>query len=447
MRILLITHFYPPGHLGGTEVLTSDLAGALTADGHTVQVVCAEDWENAEDYRINGVDDVHAGVPVHRLYFNWMKAPEVFRYLYRNPEVKQYMLEYMQLFRPDVVHITSCYSLSASVIEAARELAIPILLTATDFWFMCARNTLLQPDDTLCSGPEPWKCARCLLADAKAYQWPRTLLGERITSELLMAAGRSSTFTNLRGIRGLHGDWEDRIDYLGEMLHETDLIVTASAFVRDRLIAQGADPASVRFSQYGVDTTWATDALGKSDSSRLRIGFIGQILPFKGPDLLIRAVQNFDPEAPIDVLIYGDLEKDPDYGYLLQELAHDDPRIRFMGTFPSSQIGTVLQGMDVLAVPSTWYDFPLVISSALATQTPILATDLPGMNELVEDDVNGILFDRFSVEGIEHAIRRLLNEPSLLKHLRNGIQPIKTVDEMKSEYVAIYDELMVGSST
>ena len=176
-----------------------------------MEVVCAEEWEEAPGHRIRATAEVVDGVAVHRLRFNWKKAPDVFRYLYDNPEVERWVFDHLGRLRPDVVHITSCGTLSASVIAAARRRGVPVLLTATDFWFLCARNTLLQPDGALCSGPEtPWKCAQCLLADAKAYRWPRKLLPETAVASMLQAAARFPAVTNRPGFRGMLGDWQDR---------------------------------------------------------------------------------------------------------------------------------------------------------------------------------------------------------------------------------------------
>lgn len=442
LRILIITHFYPPGHIGGTEVLTVGLAKSLVAKGHTVEVLCGESWETAASYEIQVTQDVHEGVPVRRLHFNWTKAPNVFAYLYNNPQVKNYLSGYLQEFQPDLVHITSCNSLSASVVDVVKGAHIPILLTATDFWFICARNTLLRHDNSLCTGREtPWKCARCMLGDAKIYQWPRQILPEAIVAPMLLNLGRIPMMTRQRGTRAMLGNWQERFDYLDDALAKVDRIVTASDFLRRLFIEHGVDANKISFSRYGLDTSWAEQYTYKTPTEKLRIGFIGQILPFKGPDLLLKAIAKLDRDAPIEVMIYGGLDKTPTYGAELRALAGDDPRIHFAGTFPITEIGRVLHGMDVFVVPSTWYDFPLVISSALATKTPVLTTNLPGMNEMIKDGVNGLLFERSDVDGIATALRRLLDEPGLLTRLQAGIQQIKTVDEMTDEYIAVYQQL------
>jgi glycosyltransferase involved in cell wall biosynthesis len=445
MRILLITHFFPPGHLGGTEVLTLGLAKSLQAAGHSVQVVCSEDWATAPGYKIEYTDDIFQGVPVRRLHFNWTKAPDVFRYLYDNPEVEEHLVGFLGQIQPDVVHITSCYSLSASVISAAHQLAIPIVLTATDFWLLCARNTLLGGDDSLCTGPErPLKCARCMAENTKIYRWPRKVLSEETVGVLLQALGRHPWLTGQRGLRGMVGDWEERFSFLSRSLDKVGRIITASRFLKELFVEYGVAPEKMDYSAYGLDTSWAKGHETKTSSSHLRIGFIGQILPFKGPDLLLRALASLRADLPIQVKIYGDLAKTPDYGQRLEELAAGDPRVSFLGTFENGRMGEVLSEIDVLAVPSTWYDFPLVIPSALATKTPVLATNLPGMNELIEHNRNGLLFERYDWQGLARQIQRLVDEPGLLGGLRSGIAPVKTLAQMADEYLAIYTSLLNG---
>lgn len=443
MRIALITHFFPPGHIGGTEVLTTNLATSLQNAGHTVQVICAEDWTTARSHVIHPVDDIYQGVPVRRLRFNWMKAPDVFGYLYNNPEVERYLATFLERFKPDVVHVTSCYSLSASVISAAHRLGLPIILTATDFWFLCARNTLLQPDGSLCDGPtDSWKCNRCMASDTKIYRWSGKLLPEVATAALIRQVSRHAWLTSQRGLRGMIGDWEARTQFLLQSLAKVDHIITASSFLRELFITYGVAPEKIEVSAYGLDTTWARGYETKTPSDQLRIGFIGQIIPSKGPDILLRAVKNLPDHLPVRVVIYGNLDKEPEYGNTLRKLADNDPRIRFAGTFDNSRMGDVLTEIDALVVPSIWYDFPLVVSSALATKTPVVATDLPGMNELITHEQNGLLFSRNNWRELAAQITRLIVEPELLPRLRLGIDPVKTVDEMCEEYEGRYTALV-----
>jgi glycosyltransferase involved in cell wall biosynthesis len=441
-RILFITHYYPPDEIGGTEVLTHSIARELVERGDVVRVLCATEWGQGDGYDFGSTAEQYEGVAVERIHFNWKNAPRVFRSLYNNLDVYARVTHVISEFRPDVVHVTSCYTLSGSVIAAAYDAGAPILLTATDFWFLCARNTLLEQGKGLCSGPESgWKCLRCHLADSKAYRWPSAILPEPMVQGLLTAISSTHLATNRAGLRGMAGDWDERRRFLASMLDRVDQIVTASTLVRDLLVQYGVAAERISLSPYGIDSSWAHDYTQKAHSPTLRIGFIGQMLPAKGVDLLLRAFNALDRDLPVQLILYGEPEKVPAYGAELARLAGDDPRIDFAGAFPISTMGQVLAGIDVLVVTSIWYDFPLVIPSALATATPVIATDLPGMNEMIRHEGNGLLFPLGDVEALTGLLRRLLEEPNLLERLRAGIEPVKGVAEMVDEYADRYDAL------
>jgi glycosyltransferase involved in cell wall biosynthesis len=441
MRILLLTHFFPPNHLGGTEVLTSSLATGLLAAGYDVHVVCGEDWDTAPSANIQATEDVYRDIPVRRLHFNWTQAPNIFRYLYHNPNVEHYLSDWFEHTQFDVLHITSCASLSASVIPVARKFHIPILLTATDYSFLCWRNTLLRGDGSLCDGAQqPWDCARCVMGNSKMYR-ALSIFPESLTAPFLKALAQYPAITRHTGLKGMLGDWDERVAYLHHTLKQVDLIVTASRLLQKLYVRAGVPNNKIMYSTYGLDTSWAKGYETKKTSHDLRLGFIGQILPIKGPDILIRAMRSLPPNLPIQLKIYGDLAKSPRYGRQLHELAQGDTRIHFLGTFENNKMGAVLSDIDVLVVPSIWYDFPLVIPSALATKTPVIATRLAGMDELVEHNVNGLLFERGDVDGLAKQIKRLLDEPDLWKRLRANIASVKTVEEMTREYQSLYNRL------
>src|SRR3712207_1808975 len=99
--------------------------------------------------------------------------------------------------------------------------------------------------------------------------------------------------------------------------------------------------------------------------------------------------------------------------------------------------------MDVLVVPSRWYEnAPVVIYEAFAAETPVVATDLGGMSEVVEHEKNGLLFELESVEDLARQLRRLGEEPGLLEKLRVGIEPVKTVEDSMDEMEQLYGELV-----
>lgn len=443
MRVLVATHDFGVDRIGGTEVLTFGLVRALRDLGHQVTVICADHQADVPAGEVVTSDEEADGILVHRLRFDWRRAPSPFEWLHYNPAVVPIIDHYVTQHRPDIAHVTSCYMLSASVVGALARRRLPTVLTATDFWFVCARNTLLHSSGALCSGPETGeKCARCQLAGSGWYRAAAALLPTPVTSALIATIGPRPYLTRLRGLRGLHGDWEDRFRRTRQALGEIACVVTASGLVRDHLIDYGLSPERVVHSRYGIDLGWTRGYEHKTSSPTLRLGFIGALIPAKGPDLLIKAMRALPADRRVTLSLVGDPLKDPAYGAHLHSLAGDDPRIVFAGTFPPDQLGRVFQDIDVLVVPSIWYDFPLVIPSALATSTPIVATDLPGMNELVHHERNGLLFPMGDWQALADRIERLLAEPDLLERLTRGIEPVKDTLTMGREYEAIYERLL-----
>ncbi len=445
MRVTLLTNFLPPTQIGGTEALSLNLAKSLQSKGIDIEVICADNWDSAPSHQIEEHREVYEGVRVRRLRFNWQKAPNVFGSLYNNPVVAAYLRSHFGANRPDVAHVLSCYSLSASPINVAADLGIPVLLTATDFWFLCARNTLLTSDGSLCDGPtSTWKCASCMLSDSGVFRVGQRVLPEPMLAPLFESMGRIPLLARQRGLRGKHGDWADRFAYLASALRRTTTIVTASRLLERMYIESGMPREKIIYSPYGIDASWSKEHESKTPSPDLRIGYVGQIDRHKGVDLLIRAFSTLPRDAPARLVIYGSMERSPGFAAELRDLASGDSRIAFCGTFPLHEFGSVLDGIDVLAVPSVWYDFPLVIYSAHACHTPVLATDMPGMNEMVMHDVDGLLFPRGDWGELARQLKRLLLEPALLPRLVDGISPVKSVDAMTDEYVALYTSLVTA---
>jgi len=448
LKLLFLSNGYPSESLGGTETYTEGLAGELAKRGHRVHVVCGGAWDGGTEYW-NGVRrEIRNGVLVSRIDVTWTRAPDPFRYLFDNPVVADFVHQTLDESSPDVVHVISCERLSASVIEAAKKAHKPVVLSLTDFWFLCPRMTLLRGDHSNCEREAAaWDCTKCLAHDAKAYRWPSALLPDGAVAGLLGAIARVPQITRRRGLRGMIGDMAGRQAYLREMFRRADSRLCASQFVRDRFEESGfTEP--IRVQPYGHDVGWLRRYAGKTSSGRIRLGYVGQLVEHKGVHILLDAVRMLDPAVRrrFDVRIYGNLKKSPAYAKRLEELAAGLPEVRFCGTYAHSQTGEVFSEIDVLVVPSLWFDFPLVIHEAFASGTPVAATRLGGMAEAVQNNVNGLLFDRADAAGLASAIQRLIDEPNLLAALRAGIKPVRTIAQEAVGIEDIYREVTAAKT-
>jgi glycosyltransferase involved in cell wall biosynthesis len=445
MRILLITNGYPPQRWAGTETYSAGIAQELHARGYQVQVLCGGDWHTGNRYWNGFLDDEHQGVPVRRLCLNWLKAPDPFAYLYNNPVVADFLEGYLKDNQPDLVHVTSCETLSASILQVVKDAAIPLVLSLTDFWFLCPRINLLRGDGENCNGlTTDWECLRCMLHGSKAYRWPSRMLPENRVARLLTAVSQYPRLTRQPGLRGMAGNMTDRKAFLQAALHWPGVRITASHFVRNVHIAAGVSEP-IRVQPYGHDLAWLKSYSGKEPSETIRVGFIGQIIPSKGVHLLLQAariLQDGPERNKFSLLIYGNLEKEPAYGAQLRDLAAGMTNVQFCGTYAHDQSAAVFTGLDVLVVPSMWYDFPLIIHEAFATKTPVVATNIGGMAEAVTPGIDGFLFDRGSAHDLAAQLRRIVVEPNLLARLQAGTPRVKRIEEEVEELEKIYRELV-----
>src|SRR4029078_7594944 len=187
MKILLVAPHFPPRHFGGVEFYTKRLAEYLRAAGDSPEVMCAERID-ADAPAFDAVRDTTFGYPVHRLSFNVSTEADAFKASYHSAAVEAWTTRLLEAVRPDVVHLPRRSLLGGAVLSAARHREIPTVVTLHDFWFVCARITLLNPDGTRCSGPDSAaKCAWCLPTEHRRFRLPDAASGGRLGRVVIKA--------------------------------------------------------------------------------------------------------------------------------------------------------------------------------------------------------------------------------------------------------------------
>jgi len=445
VRVLFAAHQFFPEHRAGTEVLTLGLACAMRSSGHDVRVFAAKRSAPVTDLPAGGVEDYDfGGVPVRRAGRPTESLSRPFHLNYANPDMAGVFGDYLRDFRPDVVHFMHLQGLSADAVRVARASGVPVVYTATDFWAVCPVVDLRRHDGAMCSGPDPGHCLRCLASRQPASRLAR--LVEGVPAPILRAtdaASRVSAIPKPLPLRQVR-DLSERPAYIRERVNSLDRVIAPTRLTRDMLVRNGIRPDLVEVSHYGIDTSNVAPApRDEKDSPGARFGFIGTLGPHKGCDLLVQALKSLPRSLDATLAVYGSDRGFEGFEARLRRLAGDDPRIAFQGTFPPEGIGGVLAGMDALVVPSRWYEnTPLVVYSAFAAGVPVVATDLGGLSEVVEHEKNGLLFPLEDAEALAGCLGRLAAEPGLLGRLRDGIGPVKTVEENAEELLALYNNLV-----
>lgn len=449
MRILFTSHQFFPEHGAGTEVLTLGLARTLAARGHEVSVFAAKRSAPFADLRSGEVEDYeYAGIPVRRIGRPRESLSRPFRLSYDNPEMAAGFRECAREFRPDVIHFMHLQGLSASVIPVVKEeLGIPAVYTATDFWAICPVVNLMRHDGSMCYGPDPAHCPRCLASrreGSRTAEVVRRVPGPILrAADLLSRRAPSGMPLPLRQVR----DLSERPERIRERINSLDRVIAPAGLMRDILVANGVAPDLVEVSHYGIDASRihsvSRNRSAGSENTGVRFGFIGTLGPHKGCDLLIRAFRSLPEDAGATLAVHGGSPEFEDFGEEIKRLTGGEARISFAGPFPPDRVGEILSGLDALVVPSRWYEnTPVVIYEAFAAGVPVIATDLGGMSEVVKHDENGLLFPLDDERELARRLRRVVEEPGLLARLRSGIGPVKTVEESATEMESLYSSLL-----
>jgi len=237
-----------------------------------------------------------------------------------------------------------------------------------------------------------------------------------------------------QGLEGL-GDLLDRHEYVTRAYAAADLRISPSRFLRSKYLESGAfEPHSFLFSDNGMRTDHV-QALDKvpDPEGRLRFGFVGSLVWYKGGEVMLRAMRGLDPRKAV-LNVYGtwDPEGDPHHAEL-QELARD-AAVDFQGRFDNSRLSEVYAEIDVLVVPSIWFEnSPITIHEAFLTGTPVLASDIGGMAEFVRDGVDGLHFETGNAEDLARKMQRFVDEPGLVDELSRDFMEIKSIAQNGEE--------------
>ncbi len=433
MKVLIAAHHYPPTYGGGAEWRTHRTAHGLQQAGHDVRVVCVESITNGSSQELLRDETVEGGVAVQRLSFAMPHSPQFLDWEYRNPLTGRAVGDLIEANRPDVLHLISGYLMSGSAIEAAQARGVPVVLTLTDFWFLCPRINLLRSDGTLCATPaDPLACALCLRKEQRRYRLPDRWSGG--------AAGQ--VLTSVWQARGdaLVTALEQRASYLRSLFQQVDVVISPSQFLIDLFAGQGWTPRRFLRMRQGLDRSGWAEAGPAEPNSHLRIGYVGQIAAHKGVDLLVDAYCHLRAaDRPLQLLLYGDGEQFPHYTRELRRRTAGRSDVIFAGRFDHSQVRQVYAGIDLLVVPSRWYEnSPNVILEAFANNTPVVVAALGGMAELVDEGTNGLHFQAGSAQALRQVLQRAVDQPALIEQLGQGTPPVKTIQQEIRELEQLY---------
>jgi len=228
-----------------------------------------------------------------------------------------------------------------------------------------------------------------------------------------------------------------------ETLQQVDLIISPTNFLREKYIDFGVPRERIIVSDYGMNTKFAKKPQ-RIPSGRLVFGYTGTLMATKGVHLLIDAFARVpDEAAELRIHGYPPNKFHSEYVDLLKKKSKEKRNIKMMGKYDPEDISRILHELDILVVPSIWYEnSPLTIHEAFIAGVPVITSNIGGMAELVKHKHNGLLFRVGDFRDLYRKIMMFIENPGLISELSAKSPSIKSIEENAQELEKIYQDLI-----
>ncbi len=278
--------------------------------------------------------------------------------------------------RPDVVHVHNLYPLlSASVLTAGSRAGLPIVMTCHNFRLVCPIGIHLREGNVceLCVGGREFWCA--------------LLNCRRNIAESVAYALRSIFSRSLRLFK-----------------NNITLFVVPSDFGKRRLIDAGLSGDRVVVLPNMVSIPKSAVDYSKGEYA----AYVGRISDEKDVDTLLAAAKT----TGIPIRIAGDYSERRDLMISAPE------NVAFVGLLNRQDLDVFYRRSRYLVLPSKCFEMcPMVVLEAMSYGLPVIASDIGGLPELVEDEVTGLLFEPENAKELANRMRVLWDNPNLCRRM------------------------------
>ena len=439
MKIVHLLGWYFPDSVGGTEVYVEGLCRRLQDAGHEVLIAAPDPRRTApKQYEYHGVqvfrypitDQPTRDEAYHRVPMSG--ARHLFRWLSNE--------------RPDILHVHSIKTgVGLPEFREAHRQGIRIIATChlPSLGYLCRTGELMEGGQRPCDGIVwPSKCAACSLTHVGLAPWLSRMAGAippRLGETLRVLPGKVGT---VLGMSALVVEYQKMQRELFEIV-ERFVVLNQTAY--GMLLADGSPAEKLAINRLGVGQLGVTRKPGPDERPTrqpVRFGFAGRLHPAKGLVQIASAVLaiprevDFRVDIRAPVLDAGGRAIDAD----LRRITGDDRRVHFEPAVTSSEIPAVLAELDALLSPSLWFENgPTIALEAMAVGTPIIATRVGNLGELIHDGVNGRLVEAGNVQQLSAALLEAATNPAAtIDAWRRALAPVRTMDDVARDYLAMY---------
>lgn len=355
LKILLVHNSYQ--HFGGEDAVLAAETVLLRDYGHDVRV------EVISNNSITGIFDKL------RIFID---APY-------SAKMKLILKHWISEFQPHIVHFHNFFPMiSPSAHEAASEAGIPVIQTLHNYRLMCA-NALLMRDGNICELCVSGGAARIHGIIHKCYRG--SALSTLGVTRMQWRAERMDTWnTHVSKFIALTNFSKDKFVSMGI---KSDKIVIKPNYLSAQKVPEGID--------------------------RHHVIYVGRLVPEKGVGTLVDAMRAL---PDVRLIVVGE-------GPLRSMLEQDAPEnVTFLGALSAAEVRDLMKAAVAVVCPSIWYEgFPMVVVEAFAASTPVIASRIGSLGEVVSHDVTGLLFPPGDAAALAACILKITSSPNYSRAL------------------------------
>lgn len=398
MKILMVNKFL---HLnGGSETYIFNLGNELIRQGHDVQYFGMEHEKrivgNQLDVYTDNMD-FHTGKLQKLLY--------PFKIIFSLEAYKK-MLKVLEDYKPDVVHVNNFnFQLTPSILYAVkkynkkRKKDIKIIYTAHDTQLVCPNHLMQNP-------VTKERCVACLQKGVLQCTKNKCIHGS--------------------GIKSLLGTMENILYKTLKSYRVFDAIICPSQFIKSKLDSDSVLRQKTLVLHNFVEIVKSDKELKKEDY----ILYFGRFSEEKGIKTLLEVCKRLD-DINFHFAGSGPLEKE------IQEISN----IELKGFLSGTELTDEIRKAKLVVFPSECYEnCPFTVMEAQLCGTPVLASDLGGIPELMNNNVSGELFEAGNKNELIKKIDKLWKYPEIIKKYEENCKKVKfdTLEQYTVKMIEIY---------
>lgn len=196
----------------------------------------------------------------------------------------------------------------------------------------------------------------------------------------------------------------------------------------------------------------STNRVGSSGMTNgFVIGSIGRLHPSKGYETLLRSIPCVKQRFPgVKLIIVGTGREKDNLERLSAQLGVSS-EVDFLGAKRPSEIPRLLKTLDLFVLASNWEGFGLAAVEAMASGLPVVATDVGGLSEIVEDGRTGFLVPPGEPRMLAEKVVHLLQNPDLRRQMgkrgRIRARALFSLEDMIKKLEAMYRDLLRRETT